>query len=181
MSYIMRAAVIMAMLAAPAGAQNLEAASVDNLRAVLSGYHEVPGADYWARLDADAARSSLLHLSSSANELIQIRTRAMEALAFFPSPRVERSLMDIVSGGERAYLRAAALNTYSAIRGHDALPLLEKSLADKDEIVRISAIRGLGRVGGDKAGAILQGAMESEKDPVARDAMARSLKKATAR
>lgn len=105
----------------------------------------------------------------------------MEALAFFPSPRVERSLMDIVSGGERAYLRAAALNTYSAIRGHDALPLLEKSLADKDEIVRISAIRGLGRVGGDKAGAILQGAMESEKDPVARDAMARSLKKATAR
>ncbi|MDH5638460.1 MAG: HEAT repeat domain-containing protein [Nitrospinota bacterium] len=181
MLHIARAAVIVAMLAAPAGAQNFEAANVDNLRLVLSGYHEVPGPDYWQKLDANAARASLLRLSSDKNELIHIRTRAVAALANFVDPQVERSLIDMFNSQERGYLRAAALNTYSAIRGRQAVPALERSLSDKDEIVKISAIRCLGRVGGEQAERILQGALQVESDPVARGAMGRSLQRASRR
>ncbi|MDH5508872.1 MAG: HEAT repeat domain-containing protein [Nitrospinota bacterium] len=178
---IARAAVIVAMLAAPAAAQNFEAANVENLRSVLSGYHEVPGPDYWQKLDANMARASLLRLSADKNELIHIRTRALSALANFVDPQVERSLIQIFNSQERGYLRAAALNTYSAIRGREAVPALEKGLSDKDEIVKISAIRGLGRVGGEQAARILQRAMHTEIDPVAKDAMARSLRSVSGR
>lgn len=171
------AAIVLAMLVSQAGAQNLEAANVENLRAVLSGYHDVPGPDYWQKLDQDAARAALLQLSSSESENIHIRTRATHALVNFANEEVERKLSGMFNSSERGYLRAAALKAYSMVASQKAAPLLEKALADHDDVVRISAIRSLGEMGGAEAIEILERAMNRENDPVTRNAMARSLQK----
>jgi len=174
------AAVILAMLAVQAGAQNLPA-EVANVREALSGFHDVPGADYWQRFNPEQARAALTQLSSDKNEMIHIRTRATLALVNFPDAQVEQHLKATFEGQERGYVRAAALKAYSSIAGQSAAPALEAALEDKDDLVKISAIRTLGDIGGAVATAMLEKGMEREIDPVARSAFKRSLQRASRR
>ncbi|MDH4183693.1 MAG: HEAT repeat domain-containing protein [Nitrospinota bacterium] len=171
------ALVILALLSVQAKGQNLVVADMDDLRQILSGYHDVPGADYWKRLDPDSARQALIQLSSNPSEMVHIRTRATLALANFPNGQVEQHLLSVFTREDRGYVRAAAVKAYSQVTGQASLSTLEKALSDKEDLVRLSAIRSLGNLGGEQAAQLLEKKMETEQDPVARDAFKRALSK----
>ena len=172
------AGALMAMLSLTsihAMAQGAVTATEDGVRTALSGYHDAPGAEYWAGLEPESARRVLLNLSSNPDEMIHIRTRATIALSNYPSERVKEYLFERAEKEQRGYVRAAVIRSLSRVAGKEALPVLTKALSDKDGVVKLSAIRSLPEVGGQEAYQALKSGSQAEKDAAAVDAYQRSL------
>jgi len=153
----------------------------DDIREILTGYHDVPSANYWARLEPESARGALMELSSDPGELVHIRTRATLALANFSDSRVEQYLLATIGREDREYVRAAAVTAYSRAAGEAALGELEKAMVDKDSLVQRAAIKSLGAMGGERSRGILEKSLETEKNPATRDLLKKSLAKASRR
>ena len=170
-------ALALALFPIAASGQDLVLAGKDGLREILSGYHEVPGPGYWARMEPESAKAALMELSSDPAEMIHIRTRATLALAHFPDGRVEQHLLSVIGREDREYVRAAAVTAYSKMAGEASVGALEKALFDKDGMVKRAAIKSLGRLGGERSRDILEKTLETEKNPAIRDLLKKSLAK----
>lgn len=175
------AALALALFPIAAHGQDMILAGKDGVREVLSGYHDVPGAGYWARMEPESAKAVLMELSSDTAEMVHIRTRATLALVHFPDSRVEQHLLAAIGRDDREYVRAAAVTAYSRVAGEAALGELEKALVDKDSLVKRAAIKSLGRLGGERSRGILEKSLETESNPATRDLLKKSLAKAVRR
>jgi HEAT repeat protein len=113
----------------------------------------VDGPPRWARLLGDARGPD--------------RVLVVRAAAAHPSAPVTRTLLRIVAGGELDAASAAAVSL--GVPGNEgAVPALEGLLAKEPVRLRFAAIRGLGRIGGADAVAVLRRTAAFHPDPATR-------------
>lgn len=148
----------------------------DNLIAVLSGYHEMPEADYWAGLEPESTRASLIKIANDLNVFTVIRARALYALTYFNNDEVSRFIRDKAKSDSIPYMRSSAFGALARSDGEKALDVFSDGLNDKEVMVRLSAARSLRRVGGDRARAILERAASTEKNSTAKSVFDKNLK-----
>ena len=162
----------------------------------LARFAELAGEGKLVRRDAQRISDALLLVVERADEGIEIRRRAIEALASFDSDRVRSVIEDAYSHSD-ARLRQSAIfamgrssearwlptvikemrNPDAAVRyeaaiacGYlgedDTLPYLISLLNDDDSQVQLAAVRSLGVIGGDLARRALAQAMKRGDDAI---------------
>lgn len=162
----------------------------------LARFAELAGEGKLVRRDAQRISDALLSVVERTDEGIEIRRRAIEALASFDSERV-RSIIEDAYSHPDARLRQSAIfamgrssdarwlptvikemrNPDASVRyeaaiacGYlgedDTLPYLISLLNDEDTQVQLAAVRSLGVIGGDLARRALSQAMKRGDDAI---------------
>ncbi len=162
----------------------------------LAKFAELAGEGKLVRRDAQRIGDALLSVVARADEDIETRRRAIEALAHFDSDRV-RSIIDESYSSTDVRLRQSAIfamgkssnarwlptviretrNPNAALRYEaatacgflgedDTLPYLVGLLNDEDSQVQLAAVRSLGAIGGDLARRALIQAMKRGDDAI---------------
>ncbi|MBI4666811.1 MAG: HEAT repeat domain-containing protein [Nitrospinae bacterium] len=147
----------------------------ENMVSVLSAYHGMPGKDYWAKLNPEATRATLIGISNDEKLFPAVRARAMLALAYFKNDEAVSLVVKKSKGDLNPYIRATAIEALAALEGEKAVTSVGPGLEDVDVMVRISAIRALKKIGTPEAKKTLEGAMATEKNPTARSILQKSL------
>ena len=162
----------------------------------LAKFAELAGEGKLVRRDAQRISDALLSVVDRADEDVETRRRAIEALASFNSDRV-RSIIDEAYADTDVRLRQSAIfamgrssdarwlptviremrNPDAAFRyeaatacgllgEEDTLPYLISLLNDEDSQVQLAAVRSLGAIGGDLARRALAQAMVRGEDAI---------------
>ncbi len=162
----------------------------------LAKFAELAGEGKLVRRDAQRISNALLSVVERADEDIETRRRAIEALASFDSDRVSSIIEDAYSDSD-ARLRQSAIfamgrssdsrwlptiikemrNPDAGVRYEaatacgflgedDTLPYLIGLLNDEDSQVQLAAVRSLGAIGGDLARRALAQAMKRGDDAI---------------
>ena len=147
----------------------------EGLVSVLSGFHGGPDADYWKKLDFESTKTSLVKISNDEGLNTMVRSRALLALAHFPSQSTTAHLSDITTDGKVAYIRASALDAYSRLNSGKEIDVIKGALSDEAVIVRLQAVRTLSLIGGQEARLALLEAKEKEKNKTALSVIERAL------
>ena len=147
----------------------------DNMVSVLSGYHGMPGADYWARLEPEQALETLMNIANDPAVFTVVRARALSALTHFKNEAVTNLLVDKARNDKVAYMRSAAYEAIAKAEGPAATASLAEALKDTDVMVRLTAVRSLRKIGTPEAKAALRTGIEIEKNPTARSVMTSTL------
>ena len=145
------------------------------VRAMLSGYEWVPGAEQWRALGPGTA-GMLIALYDDASEPPYVRLRAVAAVAHFPSAAT-RTFLGAVSrapGQSDLFVREALLALATAF-GDRARGDIAAFMADPRPVVRQGAAIGLGRVGTAAAREILRRRSLVEGDIAVRETLRRAL------
>ncbi len=150
--------------------------SYENLQSVLSGYHGMPEADYWNRLDPVSTRESLMRMANDPKVFTIVRARALQAMAYYSNDDVTELLDRKAKGDKVAYIRSAALQALATAKGDQAVNALGEALKDDDVMVRLTAIRSLQAINAPEARNMLMRSLETEKNKTARHVMNRALK-----
>ena len=149
--------------------------SYDSLVEALSGYHEIPGADYWARLEPESTKANLTRMADDPAVFTLVRARALRALVYYADDQVAQLLTRKATQDPLAYMRSSACEAYMLMDKTKATPLLSTALDDKDVMVRLTAARALRMVGTPEAKMALERRLGSEKNNTARFVINRSL------
>lgn len=149
--------------------------SYDSLVSALSGYHEMPDADYWARLEPAATRDMLMKMVDDQDVFTPVRARAMRALVYYSNGEVDRFLAARTGGETTPYLRSSAYEALAVMKGPDAAADLRRGLADSDIMVRLTAVRNLRKLGTAEARKALELRLSDERNPTARYVIEKSL------
>lgn len=142
---------------------------------VLLGRHGMPDSDYFARLKPDPARETLMKIAGDENVFPVARARAMLALSYFRNRETTRMVADKAANDKNPYMRSSAYEALGNMEGASAVKTIGEGLKDADVMVRLSAIRSLGRIGGQEAKKLIEDNMQVEKNPTAAAVMKRSL------
>lgn len=161
-------------LAGVAGAGGL-VISYDSLVSALSGYHEMPGEEYWDGLEPEATRDMLMKMVDDQEVFTPIRARAMRALVYYSNGDVDRFLASRTGGQTTPYLRSSAYEALAVMKGPAATPDLARGLDDVDIMVRLTAVRNLRILGTPEARRALEMRLSDEKNPTARYVIQKSL------
>jgi len=175
MKKIFAAALISLSLAAAAAQAQDVVVSQENLTSVLSGYHGMPGPDYWARLEPVATRATLTAIADDSSAFVAVRARALMALAYFNDESVSAYLESKVKNEPEPYVRSAACSAVARARGEKAVPLLSEALEDSEVIVRLSAVRSLSAIGTDEARNALKSRLSAETNTTAKSVITHAL------
>ncbi len=177
MRKIILAAVAVIMFINPSGARaDGVVVEYQNLIAVLSGYHNIPDAEYWARLDPESTRASLVKMANDPEVFTVVRARALYALNYYKNGEVSQLIRDVAKGDSIPYMRSSAFGALAQSEGVKALDAFREGLGDKDVMVRLSAARSLRQVGGARARAILERASLAETNSTAKSVFEKNLK-----
>ncbi len=164
------------MLPAAAPAQDI-VVSYDNLVSALSGYHGIPGADYWGRLDPDLTRAALIRMAGDPKVFTPMRARALRALTYFANDEVSDFLYAKAKNDSVAYMRSSAYEALAIANGAEAASILEEGLNDRDVIVRLIAARTLGVIKTPVAVKALERRLATEKNATARSVISKTLER----
>jgi hypothetical protein len=162
------------VLSSPSLAQDV-VVPYENMVSVLSGFHGMPGKDYFDRLKPDAARETLMKIVGDEQVFPVARGRAMLALAYFKNDDALNLVTGKVMGDKNPYLRSSALEALTNMEGAKAVKTIGAGLKDSDVMVRLSAIRSLKKIGGDEARKLIEESLAEEKNPTAAVVMKNSL------
>ncbi|VAX26171.1 hypothetical protein MNBD_NITROSPINAE02-1693 [hydrothermal vent metagenome] len=177
MKKIILVAVVALIFISPSGARaGGIVMEYQNLVAVLSGYHNIPEAQYWARLEPESTRASLIKMANDSEVFTVIRARALFALEYYKNDEVSRLIRDVAKSDSIPYMRSSAYGALVRSEGVRALDAFRDGLGDKDTMVRLSAARSLRQVGGARARAILERASLAEKNSTVKSVFEKSLK-----
>ncbi len=146
--------------------------SHDDLLGALSGYHDIPGAEYWSQFDAASASSGLMSIVNSVDVPSPMRARALKALTYFKSDDVARHLASIAQNEQMPYIRAAAFSALSQVSSPaEGLQVLKNALGDSDVMVRLTAARALRGMQTEEAAKVIEESLGSETSSTARSIM----------
>jgi HEAT repeat protein len=168
------AALAAALLLAPAAASATPPSKAE-VRQLLSGYEQTPGAATWRTLGPEAL-SVLIALYDDPSEAPYVRLRAVHAAGFYPTPATRTFLLAVARapGQSDLFVRQAVLGLARAfgVRAvRDILPFLEHT----EPVVREGAAAGLGRIGSDDAREALRARLVVERSDSVRLTIERSL------
>lgn len=161
-------------LSGAAGAGGL-VISYDSLVSALSGYHEMPGEEYWDRLEPEGTRDMLMKMVDDQEVFTPVRARAMRALVYYSNGEVNRFLADRTGGQTTPYLRSSAYEALAVMKGPAAAPDLARGLEDGDIMVRLTAVRNLRKLATPEARKALEMRLGDERNPTARYVIEKSL------
>ncbi len=147
----------------------------DELVSILSGYHDTPGEDYWMKLDPGQTRETLKSITDDPTVFTPVRARALIALTYFGNDEVSGLLSNKLRTETLPYLRSAACEALSRLKGEESLPELKDALNDQNVMVRLTAIRSLRRLGTDNAKQTLQNRLATETNTTAKSVIQRAL------
>lgn len=147
----------------------------ENMVSVLSGHHGMPNSAYFARLKPDAARETLMKIAGDETVFPVARARAMLALAYFRSEDAAGMVADKAVNDKNPYMRSSAYEALGDMEGEKAVKTIGEGLKDADVMVRLSAIRSLGKIGGAEAKKLMEDNLPAEKNPTAAVVMKKSL------
>lgn len=151
----------------------------EDLKSVLSGYHSMPEADYWERLDHESTKQNLLRLSVDESVVTVIRARAIIALTHFMDEDVFARIVKRATEDPKAYIRSSAVEAIARSRaGKKAMKHLGDALSDNDVMVRLTSMRALRKAGTPEALGMLRKRLESESNRTARSVIEKSLEQA---
>lgn len=142
---------------------------------ILSGRHGMPESDYFARLKPDPARETLMKIAGDEGVFPVARARAMLALTYFKTADTAKLVADKAANDKNPYMRSSAYEALANMEGERAIKALGAGLKDSDVMVRLSAIRSLGKVGGPEAKKLIEDNAQEEKNPTAAAVMKKSL------
>lgn len=167
-------AALLTFSSSPSSAQDI-VVPYENMVSVLSGFHGMPGKDYFDRLKPDTARETLMKIAEDEQVFPVARGRAMLALSYFKNS----DALNLVTGkamyDKNPYLRSSALEALTNMDGANAIKTIGAGLKDSDVMVRLSAIRSLKKIGGDDARKLMEESLSEEKNPTASAVMKKSL------
>lgn len=147
----------------------------DDMISILSGRHGMPENSYFAKLQPDAARETLMKIAVDEKVFPLARGRAMLALTYFRSGEASRLVADKAVNDKNPYMRSSAYEALANMEGATAVKTISEGLKDPDVMVRISAIRSLGMVGGQEAKKTIEDNIQVEKHPTVSAVMKKSL------
>lgn len=129
-----------------------------------------------ARADCSAAARGLL----AADGHWWVRYAAADGLARRPGELSVLALAQALRGDRRWSVRMVAAKSLGELGGAEAFSALTRALDDPDEGVRTAAALSLGRLGGPEAAAALRSALSHERDPLQRQVLFDSFRRAVA-
>ena len=147
----------------------------ENMVSVLSGHHGMPNSTYFARLKPDTARETLMRIAGDETVFPVARARAMLALANFRSDEAASMVAGKAANDPNPYMCSSAYEALGDMEGTSAVKTIGEGLKDSDVMVRLSAIRSLGKIGGQEAKKLMEDNLPAEKNPTASAVMKKSL------
>jgi HEAT repeat protein len=151
----------------------------DGVNALLTGYERVPTAEDWKTLGPEALMV-LEQVYADAAALPSTRSRAVASMALVDNPEAAARLRTIIDDPKAdVQYRSHAVRALAFRVGEQALPQLETALADSAPAMREAAAMALGRLKSPAARRSLEGRLPNEADEAVREALHRSLGKAT--
>ncbi len=163
------------LFTAPAMAQQVDdlerfaEPQVEQVRLLLSGYHELPERALFDQVaDAPEIVEALAHGPHSP-----VRDRALAALGrYWPSGDVYLLYARVLADDATPTgTRHRVMVYFADAFGERAIPAIRPYLSSDDVQLRISAVGALGRIGSDEALGILDGFADRETNPVVLDAV----------
>lgn len=150
-----------------------QAASVESVTLLLSGYHGLPDRQTFESLDGNV-RAVLWTIATDETAFGYHRNRALAALGYWPDDALLDLYVELLQtsleGGETPMAHhLVAMLAYTF--GQEAVTFLTPLLQHDSVQVRLSAVHGLGVVGTASAVAALVEAEQSEQSPVVLDAI----------
>lgn len=150
-----------------------DAALVERVRALLSGYEHVPSEQDWQKLGdpADVA-AALMAIATEPNARTMTAARATSSLGFFPRPEVATFLVGRMAD-ERlaATLRGKAAIAAGMAFGDERADEIAALLSSPDATLREDAVRAFRHLMSPAAERFLEGRMAAEPMAHIRDAM----------
>lgn len=148
-----------------------EMATVENLlrkrlKEELRRPFERMSAERWSKVGPmEKVRDELIVVARERDAHPTVRSRALEALAFFPGKRTTQVLWQAVyeRSADGAQKRAA-LRALGHVQGVDALSELTLMLRDGDADTRAGAILGLGAIRDPRVRHLLENQLDNEAD-----------------
>jgi HEAT repeat protein len=175
MKHLFSALIVFSLFAAPVSFAQDVAVTYESMISVLSGRHGMPDSGYFAKLEPKSAHETLMKISGDEKVFPVARARAMLALAYFKSNEASRMVAGKAANDKNPYMRSSAYEALANIEGANAVKALGEGLKDTDVMVRLSAIRSLGKIGGPEAKKLIEDNMLVEKHPTASAVMQKSL------
>ncbi len=163
------------VLAPPAASANPPARA--QVRELLSGFEETPGAETWGALGPETL-GVLVDLYADAREAPYVRLRAVHAAGFYPSPAARTFLLAVARapGQSDLFVRQAVLTLARAF-GPAAVDDVRPFLASEHPVVREAAATGLGRIGTPEAREALRRRLVVEGAAPVRETIERALRR----
>lgn len=149
----------------------------ENMVSVLSAHHGMPDSAYFARLKPDTAKETLMKIAGDETVFPVARARAMLALVYFRSDDAASLVADKAVNDKNPYMRSSAYEALGDMEGEKAVKTIGGGLKDSDVMVRLSAIRSLGKIGGAEAKQLIEDNLTAEKNPTAATVMKKSLER----
>jgi HEAT repeat protein len=146
------------------------------VRQLLSGYEDVPGAETWRRLGPETL-AVLVSLYDDPEEAPYVRLRAVSVVSHYPTPATRTFLLAVARAPRQSdlFVREAVLSLGAAF-GPRAVDDIRPFLASRHVVVREGATLALSRVGTDAAREALRARLAVEPAPHVREAIARGLR-----
>lgn len=130
----------------------------EKIALLLSSHCSLPSREDML-ITSPEAESHLQSIIEDDTALVSVRMRALDALAYFPSPQNAETLRAVLANPKEAEARrilVSGMRAYLRLVGAQAAPLLETFLDNPDSFVRLVAIRSLSQCPGSQALSILQ-------------------------
>ncbi len=167
------AAVAITAFALVASAQSVDVPA--EVHELLGGIEYVPTAAEWQKLGPDAA-VTLRAIAGSPKERPSKRSRAISAMAHFPTPETQAFLEGLAADtNSKPKFRGKALRALAVGFKSGALPTLKTFAADANSTVREDAILGLGTVATPEAKVVLEQRLQLETKVHLRETIQKSL------
>lgn len=151
-----------------------DAALVERVRAMLSGYEHVPGAEDWQKVGepADVA-AALMAIATEPNAKTMTAARATSSLGFFPRPEVATFLVGRMAD-ERlaATLRGKAAIAAGLAFGDERADEIAALMSSPDAGLREDAVRAFRHLMSPAAERFLEGRVGQEPMAHIRESMA---------
>jgi HEAT repeat protein len=162
-------ALLMTALSAPALAGPLRS----QVEAQLDGIESPPDAISLRAL-GEGVSAELIEIAQDAEASRTRRAKALHALGWFPSAATRAVLEGALDGGDPKMARRAVYALGNGW-GDQAVPAIERALADNDVQLRIAAAASLGNIGTPLARSALDARLKVEVEPTVRHTLQASL------
>jgi HEAT repeat protein len=141
---------------------------------LLNAYEDVATADELRAL-GDKVDVELMHIADDPHVPSSRRSRAITALGHFPGDKVRGFLESHADKADKGILRRKAVLSLAVGFGADAVPTLERALADDDELLRVAAAQALALVVSDRSTEVLRARLEREDSAAVNEAISKAL------
>lgn len=131
------------------------------IQGILMQHHPVDTTDWWRSLGSDAPAVIIEMYGETTNSLHQIHL--LQGLSAFSDDPTAVAFLDTQSKSDTGVIRNAALGALGACEGEKALDTLSDALKSVDPQTRFAAAKAIHRVGGARAGQLLDTYFKSEK------------------